>query len=426
MTARPPKPTPPLTGGLLFTGAVFVLAAGLGYHLGGRGPLRMHPLRPGGPEVRVATHVDRASVCRLWVQGAFAYGTAGTGCDLGEVPMTSRRGRGWLRVQAAPRGLRLFRPGGPPEGEALLAGVRVEGEILRIAGSKEPVWGALDVVRTGPDRLVVINVLDLETYLQGVLIPEMGANFPLEALKAQAVAARTYALAHLVRAKKQGRTSLLRRTELDQVFRAVASVPERIRRAVDETRGEVLGTPEEPITTYYHSTCGGATRDAAPHFDPSSPLRGRRCRFCRSSRLYRWERRYDLSDLTRALRAESAGIVPPIRAFRLTRDRTGHTVQVVVVHEAGATPVPGGRFRSRINRALARDRSQQLLSTNLESIGLTAGGKTVRVRGRGWGHGVGMCQVGAARLAGRGFGYRQILAFYYGRQPLTRAWGGAP
>jgi len=297
---------------------------------------------------------------------------------------------------------------------------------LRIAGSKEPVWGALDVVRTGPGRLGVVNVLDLETYLQGVLIPEMGANFPLEALKAQAVAARTYALANLVRANKRGRMSLLRRTQADQVFRPVKSVPGRIRRAVDETRGEVLGTLEEPITTYYHSTCGGSTRDAAPFFSPSSPLRGRPCRFCRSSPYYRWERRYDVNRLTRALRAEQSEIVPPIHAFRLSKDRTGHTVRVVVVHAAGATPISGTRFRARINRSLARSRDERLLSLNLESIRLTAGGKVAHVKGRGWGHGVGMCQVGAARLAGRGLEYREILAFYYGRQPLTRAWGGAP
>jgi stage II sporulation protein D len=336
------------------------------------------------------------------------------------------QGRGWLRIQAARRGLRLFRPGGPPRGEALLAGIRIEGDSLRIAGSKQPVWGALDVIRVGPGRLGVVNVLDLETYLQGVLIPEMGADFPLEALKAQAVAARTYALANLVRARKRGRKSLLRPTQADQVFRPVKSVPKRIRRAVDETRGQVIGTLDAPITTYYHSTCGGSTRDAAPWFSPSSPLRGRPCRFCRSSPYYRWERRYDLKKLTRALRAERAEIVPPIRAFRLSKDRTGHTVRVVVIHKAGATPISGTRFRVRINRSLARSRSERLLSVNLESIRLTAGGKVAHVKGRGWGHGVGMCQFGAARLAGRGLDYREILAFYYGRRPLTHSWGDAP
>ena len=417
------SPGRPVTTGLLLTVAVFILAACFGYYLGGSTASSLRPFRPGGPEVRVELVRGPCRQFDLQVQGDYAW-TDGSGrVDLGTVPLRPGHANGIVRVTPTARGLQIFRPDGPRQGDVGSDRFRIQGPALRQPRKKEPIWGAIEVRRVGEDRLAVVQVLDMETYLQGVLLPEMGPDFPLEALKAQAVAARSYAFARLRSSSGSGNRTVLKRTDLDQVFRPVARVPTVIQRAVDETRGQVLGSADRPLTAYYHSTCGGATRDAAPAFDPRSPIHGRTCTFCRGSRFSRWERSYDITRLTRLLVDRVSGITPPVSSLHLEHDAHGYTTAVVVTHGGGNTSLPGDRFRALVNQHLAKNRSEQLLGLRLSSMVLSADSTCLRITGHGWGHGVGMCQMGAARLARQGWNYRQILAFYYGEQPLVRAWG---
>jgi SpoIID/LytB domain protein len=419
------RPAPRLTAGLLATGALFILAACLGYYLGGTRPPSLHPIRPGGPELPVEMAMGAARELRLSVNGAYTVSTFRGLPSPGESAPTAFQGRGLLRLRAEPRCLRLFRPDGPAAGEAFPDRVRIRGATLRPADRREPIWGSVEVRRTAPETLVAVNIVDMETYLHGVLMPEMGAKFPIEALKAQAVAARSYALARLRGHGDGDRDRVLKRTEMDQVYRPQAPVPDSIRIAVEATRGEILGTLAAPLLAYYHSTCGGATRDAAPYFDPSSPIRGVPCPFCRESRYYRWQREYSLEKLTRVLSA-AARITGPITAFQLETDRSGHAVHVRVAHASGVASLGGDAFRVLINRGLARSRDEQLLSTLIEAIEVDPARSRVRVRGRGWGHGVGMCQMGAAGMARQGYDYRRILAHYYVGFSANRVWGGTP
>ncbi|MBN2491757.1 MAG: SpoIID/LytB domain-containing protein [Planctomycetes bacterium] len=419
------EPAPRLTQGLLATGTLFVLAACLGYHLGGTPPPTLHPLRPGGPELRVEIAPGPAREVALSINGNFTLSALRSLPSPGESRPAHFHDRGTILVRAELRNLRVLRPGGPADGEAFPDRLRIRGATLRYPGRREPIWGAVEVERTGPETLEAVVVVDLETYLQGVLLPEMGARFPLEALKAQAVAARSYALARRLDTRRAERDRVLRRSDLDQVYRPEEPVPEAIRIAVDATRGEVLGTLASPIPAYYHSTCGGATRDAAPHFDPTSPIRGAPCPYCRASRYFRWERRYPLDGLIRAL-APAARIAPPITAFQIEPDTSGRAVTVRVTHAGGVARIGGDAFRSLINRHLATSREEQLLSTRLDALELDPSQPLVQVRGRGWGHGVGMCQMGAAGMAREGHDYRRILAHYYAGLPVNRLWGDLP
>lgn len=411
---------------LVLTTALFVASAALGFWLGGTGTPPLTPLTPGGPEVLVELPAAVGPTFSLQVPGFYAYVAGGADQELKRLPLATGRGPGLLRVTATRSGLRLLRPDGPPEGESIGPRLRIRGTDLRRPGRDQPIWGAIEVRRKDDRTVLAVNALDIETYLQGVLLAEMGSSFPAAALRAQAVAARSYALARILEARRRGRERVLKRSDLDQVFRPVRAVPGSVRRAVAATRGLILGRREKPLTAYYHSTCGGATRDAAPAFDPASPIRGHLCRHCRNSRYFAWERVYDRDALVNALCRHDPTIQRPITRLSIRPDRTGHAACFRLTHRGGTTDIPADRFRSVINRTLAADRSQQVLSTRVTALQVVAGGRRIRLIGHGWGHGVGMCQMGAAGLAREGADFRRILAYYYGDTPLVRAWDEQP
>jgi stage II sporulation protein D len=311
-------------------------------------------------------------------------------------------------------------PDGTVLAEAVNGVLRLIATSLRRADSSAPIWGCVEIERTDERNLRAINAIDMETYVQGVVLSEMGAKFPLEALKAQAVAARSYAWAKITEARRRGDTRILRRTDVDQVFRATDVVPETIRRAVRETRGELLGDAAGPLVAYYHSTCGGKTRSAATDFAPSSPIRGASCDHCRHSRYYTWRRAYGYRFLAQAL--APLAVKAPVRAIDIAdAGPDGRVTTFSVTHAGGTTSLRGHQLRGAINR-IATNREQEMLSTFV-TLARTPSG--IRMSGHGWGHGVGMCQMGAATLARTGLDYREILGYYYTGIPLSRGWGRA-
>lgn len=397
--------------GVAATATLFAVAIAVGYHLGGTPPAPIELGRRGGPDVRVAHRTD--GPLELSLRGPWALEHRAPRAD----GFTMwRRATGDARWTIRADGDRVAIDG--PVRAALAGVVRVRAASIR--DGNRPVWGMLDVgVERGALRAVA--TLDLETYLLGVVGSEMGAAFPIESLKAQAVAARSYALARA--APDQHRP--LAPTVADQVFRPADRIPASILRAVDETRGEILGSRSDPVKAYFHSTCGGATRDAAPDFDPSSPIRGTRCHWCRHSRLYSWVRSYALRDVTHALEGAGVRLDGLVRAIRVVETDASGRVRVVAIDDRRrTTKLSGDRFRSAMNRAVGRDRSRRLLSTRL-TVQPTPDRTGLAIKGHGWGHGVGMCQIGAAGLARTGADYRRILATYYPALPLTIAWGDA-
>ncbi len=395
--------------GVAVTGALFAVAIGAGYYLGGTAPAPIELGRRGGPDVRVAHSTGRDLTLSL--RGPWSLEHRAPRAD---GFATWRRATGDARWSFRAVGDRIAIDG--PAHSSLAGRVRVRAASIR--DGARPVWGTLDLA-ADDGALRAVATLDLETYLLGVVGSEMGAAFPIEALKAQAVAARSYALARAARARHRP----LAPTVADQVFRPAAEIPASILRAVDETRGEIIGTRSDPVKAYFHSTCGGATRDAAPDFDPSSPIRGTRCGWCRHSRRFSWVRSYRLDDVTRALEAVGVQVDGIVRTVRvLEADDSGRARVLGIVDRRRTTKLSGDRFRTAINRAVGRDRSRRLLSTRL-TVQPTPDRKGLAIKGHGWGHGVGMCQVGAAGLARTGADYRRILETYYPALPVTVAWG---
>ncbi len=256
---------------------------------------------------------------------------------------------------------------------------------------------------------MLVNHVDLEKYVAGLLNSEMNAGWNMETLKAQAVAARTYAI-YQMRETSRGSDQAfdLDSSVKDQVYEGAHQERYRALKAVLATRGEILAFNGKPIKAFYHSTCGGRTSSAdkvwgyrVPYLIPVA------CGFCNSSPRYRWEHKTAMSDLGVALKM--TGIIKD----RLTGVRVGRRsvlgrVETVEVFDGMRPVVVGGaRFREIAGFS-------QLRSTEFTVL---REGNVLRFRGSGSGHGVGMCQWGSKAMGERGFGYKQILSKYY---PLAR------
>lgn len=280
--------------------------------------------------------------------------------------------------------------------------IRVDGRAYRGVLLLESREGGLDV----------INLVDLDDYVAGVLHAEMPSRFAAEARRAQAVAARTYALYHAARGRD------LRDDQGSQVYLGTERESEDARRIVASTAAEVLTSDGVPFETYFHSTCGGATSGARDVFGPAAPppLRGGVvCDGCRDAPRYRWTTTLD-RDRVRALYRGSLDAFQTLRVEE--EDAAGRARVVALVDAAGQVldrPL-ADRFRNDYNQGLPL--SRQLLSSFFTRI--TSGSGGVEVAGRGFGHGVGLCQYGADGLAAQGLDYRQILSRYYPDSQIKR------
>ncbi|BDV44132.1 cell division protein [Geotalea uraniireducens] len=250
--------------------------------------------------------------------------------------------------------------------------------------------------------LLVVNELPLEEYLVGLINCEISSLWPMEAIKAQAVVARTYALY-----QKQARANApyhLESSVLDQVYDGCEIEDSRAARGVKETAGEVLTYDGQPIQAFYHSSCGGRTEVPENVWGVKLPyLRSVDCAYCSANPASRWEQTIPLKKLESLLRA--AGVnVQGLRDIREgKRNDSGRLTELAFVSARGTATVPAVAFRKIVGYTVIK-------STNF-TVRIT--GDAAVFTGRGYGHGVGLCQWGAKQRAADGFSYREILSYYY-------------
>lgn len=279
------------------------------------------------------------------------------------------------------------------------------------------------VLKPGRGGCLVINELDIEKYLDGVVNGEFSARWNAEAVAAQVIAARSYAWHQMQEARRKGLPYDVESTTRDQVYLGTAGEEPRASRLVAATRGLVLvagrsiGVPR-PIKAFYHSTCGGSTDDPQTVWGRAEPgVRGGvRCQHCGSSPRYRWSHRISESEMNQALKSLGPGKVLAVEV--LSRFPSGRVRRLKVAFSDASgrmvtQDIPGARFRSLIG-------SEQLRSTAFE---VTRGpGTDWLFEGRGFGHGVGMCQWGAKEMGAAGYKSTQILSTYYPEATIRRAW----
>jgi stage II sporulation protein D len=243
-----------------------------------------------------------------------------------------------------------------------------------------------------PAGVLLVNVLPLEDYLVGVLGSEMPRSFPLEALKAQAVAARTYALQKKL--EQYGQPFHLGSSVISQVYGGLKAEDPRTREAVEATRGQVLTYDLQPIEAYFHSSCGGKTESGANALGRDLPyLKPVSCP-CGKLPTSQWSTGFSNEELKAALGSKPSGMKVD------GRTATGRARRVQVAANRSLDAVT---FRERLGYT-------KLKSLQFEMEPTSSGWM---IRGHGFGHGAGLCQWGAKVLADQGQDFQQILAHYY-------------
>lgn len=281
-------------------------------------------------------------------------------------------------------------------------GVRYRSEaIVQVSG--KPVRGQIEVRPNGRGKLVAINVVPLEAYLHAVLGSEMPASFPSEALKAQAVAARTYALQKKIAA--WGKPYHLGSTVLHQVYGGTRAEDPRTKIAVDATRGEVLIHQMDLVEAYFHSSCGGRTEAGGPAL--GRPLAYLKPVDCPCGRVKgtptAWSRTFSAKEMEKLL--------PGLREIRvLEKTGTGRIERVELRSAKEKKQMSGVELRRRLGYG-------ELKSLFFK---INKKGGSFTFSGKGFGHGAGMCQWGARRLAEQGKNYREILSHYYSGSEVMR------
>jgi len=276
--------------------------------------------------------------------------------------------------------------------------------------------GALRVERNGDAKCRALIATDVETYVAEVVNSEIPAAFPREAQRTQAILARSYALAAVARTSPDAPLVLGDVGGVDQEFAGLAVVAEHRRIGADaatSTRGLVLVDQGAPLLAYYHSTCGGTTCPGTVVFDKkgASPALagGVACPWCAGSKYFQWNATLSGADV-----AKAAGLTGALESFAVAETTAGGRAQSFDVKVGGRSKrVRAADFRLRVG-------ATSLRSTLLDDARVV-GGELV-VRGRGWGHGVGLCQMGAKTLAEKGLAAEAILATYYPGATVEKRW----
>jgi len=260
--------------------------------------------------------------------------------------------------------------------------------------------------------MLAVNELPLEDYLVGLINCEISSLWPIEAVKAQAVIARSYAIY-----QKDNRKSALYHLEssvMDQVYNGADIEDSRAARAVKETSGEVLVFSQGVIQAFYHSNCGGHTESAVNVWGADLPyLQGVDCKYCITAPPARWELTLSLKKIETLLKGagHQIGTLREIRAGKT--NRSGRLQNLTLLTSRGETVLSAVNFRKAVGYAT-------LKSTN---FAIRQKGDDITFSGAGNGHGVGLCQWGAKQRAGDGFNYREILNYYYPGVRLERLKG---
>jgi stage II sporulation protein D len=268
--------------------------------------------------------------------------------------------------------------------------------------------GYIEVRKAPTGKLTVINILPMEKYLMGVVPCEIGGlnDKCFEAGKAQAIAARSYALSHFGWFKDLGfdvYTSYLR----DQEYRGQGAETEMTSKAVLATFGVVGVYRNQVIEAKYHSCCGGYTMSGVvPYLRalPDTPKHRKNMKpFCSQSPHYIWRKSLNQAAFITTLTKIIPDLNPKsrLRSIRLEKDRrTQRNRSVTIVINRGRYKIKSEVLRGALD-----------LKSNFYSVKMTR--RTITITGHGYGHGLGLCQFGTREMANRGYSAEEILKHYY-------------
>lgn len=269
---------------------------------------------------------------------------------------------------------------GNMKGELLLMGTRYSGNI--------EIW-------KGEKGLYIVNELPLEEYVKDVVASEVNPDWEIEALKAQAVISRTYALYQ----KQLNGNNIyhIASSVIHQLYKGNNSHA-RAAQAVEDTRGEVLTYNGQIIEALYHSTSCGTTENPEEVFGKSCPYLKPVKTDCEISPYSMWERNIKLAEIEKSLNTSDIKTIN-IKSYTSTK----RVKQLELITDKGNFTINATDFRKNLGW-------NKVPSTNFS---INQNGDSILLTGNGYGHGVGLCQWCALKLAREGKNYKEILSFYY-------------
>jgi len=298
-------------------------------------------------------------------------------------------------------------------------GLSVNGKVVRRLTVSAPVFiqvngkkyhGNMEI-SPADKGLLVFNELPLEDYLVGLINCEISSQWPMEAIKAQAVVARSYA----VYQKEMRKNAIydLESTVMDQVYEGCEIEDSRAGRGVKETAGEVLTYKGNVIQAFYHSNCGGHTESSENVWGFSLPyMQGVDCSYCLATPSAKWEQTIPLNKIESLLKGNGYQVAGLLEIRTGKKNRSGRVTDLILISAKGRLTISAVNFRKIIGYTVIK-------STNFEA---RIAGDDAVFTGIGYGHGVGLCQWGAKQRAGDGFDYREILSYYYPGTRLGRVY----
>ncbi|MDR2167263.1 MAG: SpoIID/LytB domain-containing protein [Clostridiales bacterium] len=322
--------------------------------------------------------------------------------------------------------------------------------------------GVIELARFRGQNLTAVNIIHIDEYLYSVVPSEMPALWNIEAVRAQAVAARTFTL-HRLATRAAGDYQLCD-TVFSQVYSGIGREHPYSTQAVRDTRGLVLIYDGQPILAVYSACAGGHTTNSEDAWGSPLPYLRARPELYPSPESMFWQRTITRSQINQLLNSANIHIGPTVSVEIITNDH-GRVMQFIIHGQTGShtlerenirnffNPAPGGGLRSRMfwlntgeaAREVRGQRSEYILTANglvpapqtlyiLDASGnmtpltsdplpltstFTTDAYYIHLSGRGWGHGVGMSQHGARAMADNGHDFRAILGFYYAGAELV-------
>ncbi len=255
--------------------------------------------------------------------------------------------------------------------------------------------GAIQVSSERGD-LNVINIVPTRDYVMSVVGSESNIVFPLESLKAQAILTQT-------RVYKARPGEVMGDSTQTESYFGADYVSPLVRKAVDDTWGQLLTYRGQPIQIFYHSTCAGGTSDAASVFGSGASnlpyMKCVPCKFCDASPFWK----PTITQISRAAFDREFGSLPEVNSFDCAKRPTAMTLRQV----GGPVDISGYQFWIKLGQKFGWDKAPGL------RFSLRSKDNLIQVKSTGAGHGVGMCQWGAAGMAKRGKSCSEILSFYF-------------
>jgi stage II sporulation protein D len=273
-------------------------------------------------------------------------------------------------------------------GEILIDGRRFRGDIL--------------LVKNSNSHLTVVNSIGLEDYIKGILYHEASHYWPMEALKAQAIVCRSYAIYQM--AQKKNKDFDVTSDIYSQVYGGRTSERYRTNSAVVDTAGGVITFQGKVIPAYFHATCGGHTEDSSMLWNINlAPLKGVACGFCKESPHFNWHYVFSLDELAEKLNSAGYKIKDIKDIVILGKDNSGRITDLNFISSKKELKISAKDFRMSAGPNIIRSTNFSVKVVENDAV----------FEGIGWGHGVGLCQWGAYFMAKQGSSAEEILKYYY-------------